>query len=426
MDFEGRGGSGCFVRCREDGVAQAAMDTNLVEVMMKRAMRWCYVLLAALILSSCQRPTEPAAAEVVLVEPAAGAEVSQLNAVQKAYLALPRKERVEFFADAEKREQLAEQAGYYPQPIRFSWEWAGHDGAEYTLHVSYHEDFSREHAVTTNECNASVDNLRIHTLYYWKVTAKDADGRVETSPTRTFVTADETPRLMRIDRIGNVRDLGGRKAMDGKRVRQDLVFRSARLNENARPIYEDEETVLDRDNGRLRKVKEHLEARVAACKEQLKEPVEIEYVPFSLGSSWSVFRPERRILDRADLIVIEGLADVPEKLFGAKREEAVMDGSGRFAFDKPAVNAVSIFMQEFTSPAEGVMQIGCGGDWFWDFRINGVGVYNKPGGNEINPVTASNYVFNVPVKKGKNFAVVVLRGGSPRSHQDRAGRPDQE
>jgi len=208
-----------------------------------------------------------------------------------------------------------------------------------------------------------------------------------------------------------VRDFGGRKAMDGKRVKQDLVFRTAGLNDNAKPIYEDEQAVLDRDNGRLRKVKEQLQARIAALKEQVKNPAEIEYVPFSLTPSWSVFRPAKTTLDGADLAAIERFAAVPEELLGAKREKAVMDRDGRFAFDTPGVKLLSVFMQEFTAPADGLMQIGCGGDWFWNFRINGVKVYDELLGNEISPAAASNHIFNIQVKKGKNLAVVVLLSG---------------
>jgi hypothetical protein len=391
---------------------------------MKKVTEWSWALLAALIFSICGVAAGPAVAEpaapaatatpaaeasqIALVEPAAGAEVSQLNAAQKAYLALPRQERVEFFADPEKREQLVEKAGYYPQPISFSWQWAGHDGAECTLHVAANQDFSKERTVTTKEGKVSLDNLRIHTRYYWKVTAKTADGQSATSRARTFTTADEAPRLIRIDGVPNVRDFGGRKAMDGKRVKQDLVFRTAGLNDNAGTIYEDEQAVLDRDNGRLRKVKAQLQAKIAALKEQVKNPAEIDYVPFSLTPSWSVFRPAKTTLDGADLAAIEQLATVPEELLGAKREKAVMDQDGRFAFDTPAVKALSVFMQEFTAPSDGVMQIGCGGDWFWDFRINGVKVYDKLQGNGISPAAASNYIFNIQVKKGKNLAVVVL------------------
>jgi hypothetical protein len=60
------------------------------------------------------------ASEIHLVEPAPGAEVSQLHAAQKAYLQLPREERVRFFADAEKRKKLAHVAGFHPKPVSFS------------------------------------------------------------------------------------------------------------------------------------------------------------------------------------------------------------------------------------------------------------------------------------------------------------------
>ena len=60
------------------------------------------------------------------------------------------------------------------------------------------------------------------------------------------------PRLIRVARVPNVRDLGGRVTEDGRRVRQGLLFRSAGLNDNA--------YVKDGKNDWPAKIQEKLEA----------------------------------------------------------------------------------------------------------------------------------------------------------------------
>ena len=66
-----------------------------------------------------------------------------------------------------------------------------------------------------------VENLKIGTKYRWHT----GDGLW-----REFVTAATPPRMMRVGRIGNFRDLGGRVGYGGRRVRQGLIYRSAELN----------------------------------------------------------------------------------------------------------------------------------------------------------------------------------------------------
>ena len=77
-------------------------------------------------------------------------------------------------------------------------------------------------------------NLEIATLYHWKVIGreggKDKKRTVET-PVASFVTEDFAPRWIVLDGpVGNVRDMGGRLGLGGRRVRQGLVYRGQGLN----------------------------------------------------------------------------------------------------------------------------------------------------------------------------------------------------
>ena len=92
-------------------------------------------------------------------------------------------------------------------------------------------------------------NLEIGSTYYWKVWSNVAcrrfphgstmyakcpycDGRrAVASDVASFVTEDLPPRWIKMrGKIANVRDLGGWKTLDGRRIKQGMVFRGQGLN----------------------------------------------------------------------------------------------------------------------------------------------------------------------------------------------------
>ena len=79
------------------------------------------------------------------------------------------------------------------------------------------------------------DNLEIGTTYEVEVSAI-AGGRRLATATRKFTTDATAPRLINVPGIPNVRDLGGRVGLDGKRMRQGLIYRTAGLNDNPEEI----------------------------------------------------------------------------------------------------------------------------------------------------------------------------------------------
>jgi hypothetical protein len=54
------------------------------------------------------------------VAPTEGAVAPLLSAGQKAYLSMPRAERVAYFASQSKRNEMVK-LGYWPQPVRLEW-----------------------------------------------------------------------------------------------------------------------------------------------------------------------------------------------------------------------------------------------------------------------------------------------------------------
>jgi hypothetical protein len=184
--------------------------------------------LAGVVASLLVVPFAGVAAPLSVVSPREGAVVPTLSDGQKAYLQMPRKERVKYFADSGRRREMVK-LGYYPKPVRLEWK-GGAPGAEYTVKVVRRPDGKQFFSYTGTNTYVDVDNLEIARTYGWTVS-----GGGELSA--TFSTEATAPRLMRVPGVPNVRDLGGRIGLGGRRVRQGLVFRSAGLNDNARSVY---------------------------------------------------------------------------------------------------------------------------------------------------------------------------------------------
>ncbi len=174
-----------------------------------------------------------AAEPLRLVLPKEGATVPLLSAEQKAYLDLPRDERVRRFADPVCRETLRSY-GWRPQEVVLAWAGLPGSGTRplSTAEVRVLPERRPVFRADTVQPHIMVGNLEIAREYEWTVWSRAAGAEPE-SATGTFRTEDRAPRLLDVPGIPNFRDLGGRIGLDGRRVRQGLVFRSSGLNLNA-------------------------------------------------------------------------------------------------------------------------------------------------------------------------------------------------
>ena len=84
---------------------------------------------------------------------------------------------------------------------------------------------------TQKRTSLYVYNLKIATTYYWSVSAGDVVSDVS-----SFSTADCQPRNIYCDGVTNMRDLGGWKTTDGKRVKQGLLYRSGQWENPVFPL----------------------------------------------------------------------------------------------------------------------------------------------------------------------------------------------
>ena len=124
-----------------------------------------------------------------------------------------------------------------PNPITLTWtvptEAEGHVSA-YTLRVWTKDDASdaKEIALDADKTEYALINVFIGTTYRWTVTLLDDEGDSVTSEVASFTTDGQAPRNLYVDSVTNVRDIGGWTTLDGGRVRQGLLYRGARMNDN--------------------------------------------------------------------------------------------------------------------------------------------------------------------------------------------------
>jgi len=159
-------------------------------------------------------------AVLAILTPQNGAEVPTLRAGQKTYFTTARPERFRLMDTPSERVRLFS-FGAVQEPVRLAWSGTETDVCTLTIAP---EGGERQSFALTNRSEAYVTNLELGRKYDWSVTT--ASGRAVSA---SFVTEPDAPRLLRADGVGNFRDLGGWKTLDGRRVRENRILRSAGL-----------------------------------------------------------------------------------------------------------------------------------------------------------------------------------------------------
>lgn len=153
--------------------------------------------------------------------------------------------RIHTEAQAQYIEDTPDSYAKYTKPTRddsacektvLSWEFSADEASEfkhYTVKLAERKDFSDAVEYSAKKKNSyDLYNLKAGTTYYWRVYAVYADQTYR-SQVKSFTTEAAAPRNLFIGGVENVRDIGGWITEDGGTIRQGLVFRTARLNENA-------------------------------------------------------------------------------------------------------------------------------------------------------------------------------------------------
>lgn len=157
-------------------------------------------------------------AALAIVSPRDGAEVGLLRDAQRDYLEKPTAERLRLFDDGAYRAELAKATGA-PRPVRLEWSGAG-ETSVITV--------DGESTEVKNATSILVTNLEPGKTYRWSV--KSGNEIVHSS----FTTDSTLPRLLYVSGLDNIRDCGGWKGLDGKRVRFNRIFRTSGLRRSSK------------------------------------------------------------------------------------------------------------------------------------------------------------------------------------------------
>ncbi len=110
------------------------------------------------------------------------------------------------------------------------------DSLQTNLYVKSAKAIISEH----NDLNGSIEfqfegdnelevyNLKTGTKYYYRIVLNCSNGKSYNCD-GTFKTA-QSPRLMTVDGVGNIRDIGGYQTIDGKHIKQGLLYRGTALD----------------------------------------------------------------------------------------------------------------------------------------------------------------------------------------------------
>lgn len=171
-----------------------------------------------------------------------------------------------------------------PDAVSFGFE--GDGSSEYTVYISENEDLSDAKAYKTNITSVDVYNLKINQIYYYQV-----KGETYTSEVKQVKTDAKGPRNLYVEGVTNVRDIGGWKIGEESEVKQGVIFRSSKFNDD------ESETLLITDKGidtlvNELKVRTEIDLRTVADNENggiQKSPLgeEVMYVsiPFESGGN---------------------------------------------------------------------------------------------------------------------------------------------
>ena len=210
-------------------------------------------------------------AALVPVSPVAGKTIQLVPDAQKKLMNMPTyKERLEFLQwDRANGKKVRHDPNWRKAlPVVLEWKATAGEKGPWKILIGKKPDLSdarvwfkavketdkatgRESGKDQSQKNEKYEvpyaNLEINTTYYWRVCTRGYCGwgcnpkhgcvackKVCESEIASFKTEDFAPRWMAIEgRVGNMRDLGGRKTVDGRRVKQGMIYRGQGLNDNS-------------------------------------------------------------------------------------------------------------------------------------------------------------------------------------------------
>ena len=181
-------------------------------------------------------PTANAAAAGIEVEPLEGAQCligpAAIKLLGEENYSGRARAMMAFWASGEKLDICL--------PVELSYKITVPNGSTVrSIRVFLSEDESIKHGreiiVSSRKRTVSFDNLKVNTKYYYKIVVDFYNEEiVETAG--SFVTAD-TPRLLHVDGVLNMRDIGNKQTSSGKRLKQGMLYRGMELDGAVQSLY---------------------------------------------------------------------------------------------------------------------------------------------------------------------------------------------
>ena len=119
-----------------------------------------------------------------------------------------------------------------PRSLELSWSIANSEKEITSIRLDIQEKDSLDvvsYLLDKGATSTSITNLKVGAVYTWSVSAISVDKEVS-SKSHEFTTVDSSVRLIDIDGLSNVRDCGGWTGLDGKRIKQGLLYRGEEFN----------------------------------------------------------------------------------------------------------------------------------------------------------------------------------------------------
>ncbi|MBP5640427.1 MAG: tyrosine-protein phosphatase [Victivallales bacterium] len=171
---------------------------------------------------------------LAIVSPKNGGIVSNMKPAQRMYVELPEDKARELLSKTSLASDFAATVHSQPQGVILDWTFKGdRKNTSYRVTLSESHNLKNPIIYTPGHSQQIVYNLEIGKTYYWKAEVCYSDGRVLSTPVNSFTVDPQTPRVMFVPNMHNVRDLGGRRGLDGRMIPQNLIFRSAGINFNS-------------------------------------------------------------------------------------------------------------------------------------------------------------------------------------------------
>lgn len=363
---------------------------------------------------------------IEILNPECESTVSLLTPAQKLYQMIPRETREVLYADENFRHQLAT-VSINANPVIVKWRVLdAPSGAKliYKVSVELAKAATEDVASTFVPCRPAsfhgetagdvieVWNLEIARKYICRVVACDGDEKLAEAES-SFYTEDFAPRLLKVDNVPNFRDFGGRIGLNGRRVRQGILYRSQGLNFNAHAVCYTEEEILASENGPVLAAERDLMRADISEMERLKADAgAIKFVHAEIGDDWTVFKFEDNDLSYEQRLAVRSLREVPDGEFLGASPLIRTAKAGVVSIPIVIPLRTAVFMREFQADGDGYVALSCGADWWYEVICNGEVSYTRFLDGNGCFVSPDSHKTLLKVKKGSNFLAIVVKAGS--------------